>query len=228
MKILLVEDEPKMADIVRYGLTRADYVVDHVADGLLALNAVEQTNYDLLVLDEMLPSLSGFQFLSKIRQCGIQTPVIMLSARADLKDRLTGFQMGADDYLAKPFFMEELIARIKAILVRHSPSVPSLLHVGGIRLDLQSRRAQWCNTSATLSQREFDLLLCLMNSPDHIFSRQEILKQVWRIGFDPQSNVVDVYIRRIKQKLARTDNDALWPVESVRNVGYRIRPVEPL
>lgn len=226
MKILLVEDEPKMADIVRYGLTRAEFVVDHVADGLLALSAVEQTTYDLIVLDEMLPSLSGFQFLSKLRRHGNQTPVIMLSARADLKDRLTGFKIGADDYLSKPFFIEELVARIKAVLIRRWHSAPSVLNVGGIRLDIQSRRANWCDTSAILSQREFDLLLCLMNSPDHIFSRQEILKQVWRIGFDPQSNVVDVYIRRIKQKLAKTDNDALWPVESVRNVGYRIKRVE--
>jgi DNA-binding response OmpR family regulator len=225
MKILLIEDELKMAEIVQYGLRRAEYIVDHVNDGLLGLCAAKEKSYDLIVLDEMLPSLSGFQLLTEARQMGIDTPVIMVSARADLQDRLTGFRVGADDYLSKPFFMEELVARIKAVLLRRSRNAPSILYVGGILLDLKSRRAQWGDTSALLSQREFDLLVCLMSSPGHIFSRQEILKQVWRIGFDPQSNVVDVYIRRIKQKLARSTDTSLWPVESVRNVGYWIKRV---
>lgn len=228
MTILLVEDEPKMAEIIQRGLTGADFVVDHVSDGLLGLHKAIETTYDLIILDEMLPTLPGFEFLTRARQKSLETPIIMLSARANLSDRLTGFRIGADDYLSKPFFMEELIARIKAVLMRHSKLIPTTLHAGGIRLELNSRRAHWGDTSALLSQREFDLLVCLMSSPGHIFSRQEILKQVWRIGFDPQSNVVDVYVRRIKQKLVRNNDESLWPVESVRNVGYRIHQGDAL
>jgi DNA-binding response OmpR family regulator len=140
-----------------------------------------------------------------------------------LNDRLIGFETGADDYLPKPFFVEELVAKMKVILGRHQPSpTRQTLTVSQLTLDLISRRARWFEAEATLSQREFTLLQYLMQTPEHIFSRQQIMKNVWQIDFDPETNVVEVCVQRIKRKLNRGDGELDSPIESVRGVGYRL------
>jgi DNA-binding response OmpR family regulator len=222
--ILLIEDEPRIADFVRQGLQEAGFTVQMAADGPSGLAALLQGTYDLVVLDGMLPGLDGFELLGQARQQGIVTPVIMLSARGDLPDRLRGFELGADDYLPKPFFTEELIARIRAVVARRRRDTPEAWNIAGLTLNRVSRKAQWHATSAVLSQREFSLLGYLMRSPGHIFSRKQILQQVWDINFDPQTNVVDVCIQRIRKKL--TDSSDLqepFPIEAIRGVGYRLR-----
>ena len=223
MRILLIEDEPKIASFVCQGLRVAGMTVEHIEDGLAGLNAVLQAQHDLLVLDIMLPQLDGFDLLRKARSAGIVTPVIVLSAKTDLADRLQGFDLGANDYLAKPFFIEELIARIRSLLGRNASQNEDVFSVAGITLNRLTRKADWEDQSAILSQREFMLLDYLMRSPGYIFSRKQILQHVWNFNFDPQTNVVDVCVQRIKKKLVSTDNSmSAFPIESIRGVGYRI------
>jgi DNA-binding response OmpR family regulator len=222
--ILLIEDEPRIADFVQQGLQAAGFRVQLAVDGPSGLTAMVQGGHDLVVLDGMLPGLDGFEVLRQARQQGGIAPVIMLSARGDLPDRLRGFELGADDYLPKPFFTEELIARIRAVLARRRRDTPEAWAIAGLTLNRVSRRAQWLNTSVVLSQREFSLLGYLMRSPGHIFSRKQILQQVWDIDFDPQTNVVDVCIQRIRKKLTDANNvQEPFPIEAIRGVGYRLR-----
>ena len=223
LKILLVEDEIKIAEFVIEGLNKAGYSVEHFADGVSGLKAIIKGHYDLVLLDVMLPKLSGLELLKQLREDGNVTPVIILSAKVDLPDRLRGFEIGADDYLPKPFFVEELVARMKAIFARLNVTPKTTLSVNHLSLDLVTRKVQWYEVSAVLSQREFTLLEYLMQSPGHIYSRQQILKHVWEINFDPETNVVDVCIQRIKRKITRGRGDHAHPIESVRGVGYRLR-----
>ena len=223
MKILLIEDEHKIAEFVIEGLTAAGYTVTHADDGEKGLDALLLGAHDLVILDLMLPKINGFDVLQRARQGGNTTPVIILSAKVDLSDRLMGFDMGAEDYLPKPFFVEELIARIKVALHRHAPEQVREISVSNLMLDVVNHKVQWFDVTAVLSQREFSLLAFLMRSPGHIYSRQQILKHVWEINFDPETNVVDVCVRRIKRKLERGSNSRLSPIESVRGVGYRLR-----
>ena len=223
LKILLIEDEAKIAEFVIKGLTAAGYEVTHVGDGEEGLSAVLASAHDLVILDIMLPKLNGFDLLHKARAASVTTPVIILSAKVDLPDRLMGFEMGADDYLPKPFFVEELVARIKAVMQRKIPEQVQQISLSHLTLDVVSHKVQWFDVTAVLSQREFSLLAFLMRSPGHIFSRQQILKHVWEINFDPETNVVDVCVRRIKRKLERGSGGHPSPIESVRGVGYRLR-----
>jgi DNA-binding response OmpR family regulator len=222
-KILLIEDEAKIADFVLKGLADAGFAVTHVNDGEQGLQAILQTDHDLVVLDLMLPKLNGYDVLRQAREQGIKTPVIILSAKVDLQDRLIGFDVGADDYLPKPFFVEELAARIKAVLHRKAPVQVDEIKVGHLSLDVVSHKVTWFEVTSVLSQREFNLLAFLMRSPGHIYSRQQILKHVWEINFDPETNVVDVCVRRIKRKLERGSQKMPSPIESVRGVGYRLK-----
>jgi DNA-binding response OmpR family regulator len=223
-KILLVEDEVKIAEFVQNGLQKEGYALEHVVDGVSGLKAIFKKHYDLVLLDIMLPKLDGLELLQQLRQDGNTTPVIILSAKVDLDDRLKGFELGADDYMPKPFFVQELIAKIKVILARQSAMVPAqTLMTSHLTLDLLSRKARWFNMEAVLSQREFTLLQFLMQTPGHIYSRQQILKNVWDINFDPETNVVDVCVQRIKRKLSGGQSDHYGPIESVRGVGYRVK-----
>jgi two-component system OmpR family response regulator len=223
MKILLIEDEAKIAEFVIKGLQQAGYQVDHVGDGASGLALILEGQHDLVILDVMLPKLNGFDLLRQLREDGNAMPVIILSAKVDLPDRLLGFEIGADDYLPKPFFVEELIARIRAVMNRKVPEQVQHMSSHHLTLDVVNRKAQWYEVSAILSQREFSLLAYLMRSPGHIYSRQQILKHVWEINFDPETNVVDVCVRRIKRKLSRNSNEHSSPIESVRGVGYRLK-----
>jgi len=223
LKVLLIEDEAKIAEFVVKGLSAAGYDVTHVDDGERGLAVVQDAAHDLVILDVMLPKLNGFDLLYQARTAGVTTPVIILSAKVDLPDRLMGFEMGADDYLPKPFFVEELVARIKAVMQRKVPEQVQHISINQLTLDVVNHKVQWFDVTAVLSQREFSLLAFLMRSPGHIFSRQQILKHVWEINFDPETNVVDVCVRRIKRKLERGSGVHVSPIESVRGVGYRLR-----
>ena len=227
-KILLIEDEIRIAEFVIQCLSKAQYQVEHVTDGISGLKSIFTQTYDLVLLDLMLPKLNGLELLDQLRKDGNTTPVIILSAKVDLDDRLIGFETGADDYMPKPFFVEELVAKVKVILRRHQPE--SSLHTltaDHLTLDLITRKAHWFEVEAVLSQREFSLLQYLMQNPGHIFTRQQILKSVWGIGFDPETNVVDVCVQRIKRKLSGGENEHYGPIESVRGVGYRVKASEP-
>lgn len=223
MNILVVEDEIKIADFVTSGLQQAGFQTSHAADGLAGLKAILQDAYDLVVLDVMLPKMSGLDVLHQVRQQGIQTPIIILSAKSELPDRLSAFERGVDDYLPKPFFVEELIARIKALLNRQSAKPSDELVFGQLRLEVLDHKAHWHGVTASLSQKEFSLLSYLMRSPGHIYSRKQILQHVWDIDFDPETNVVDVCIRRIRRKLNRNASAGEELIESVRGVGYRLK-----
>ena len=224
MKILLVEDEIKIAEFVSEGLKQAGLHVTHATDGLIAKRIIALQKFDVMLLDVMLPHVDGFSILKELRQASDKTPVIVLSAKSDLTDRLQGFELGADDYLPKPFFMEELVARIKAVTMRGgSEASVTEVAVDQLKLDLVNRQVVWYDVTTVLSQREFMLLKYLMRSPGKIFSRKQILQNVWNIDFDPQTNLVDACIQRIKRKLMRNNDDLESPIESVRGIGYRIR-----
>lgn len=223
MKILLIEDEYKIAEFVLKGLTAAGHQVTHVADGEQGLTLILEGAHDVVILDLMLPKLSGFDVLQQAKAAATVVPIIILSAKIDLPDRLKGFEMGADDYLPKPFFVEELLARIMLVSKRHKAEEIREISVGHLSLDVVTHQAKWFDVTALLSQREFSLLAYLMRSPGHIYSRQQILKHVWEIHFDPETNLVDVCVRRIKRKLDRGLSGQPSPIESVRGVGYRLR-----
>lgn len=226
-KLLLVEDEIRIAEFVIPDLRAAGFQVTHVKDGANGLTAILSGEHDLVILDVMLPVLNGFEVLAKVREMNNPIPVIFLSARSELPDRLHGFQIGADDYLPKPFFVEELIARVRAVIARKSGHVTDEIVVGGLSLNKVNHQAVWKGTVTQLSQREFSLVECLMRSPNRIFSRQQILKNVWGINFNPETNVVDVCIQRIRKKLNRQNGDGRpFPIETIRGVGYRFRQEE--
>lgn len=222
--ILLVEDEAGIAEFVKQGLEKAGYQVDHVADGLCGLKKIFKNNYDLVLLDLMLPKLNGLELLQQLRQDGNSTPVIILSAKVDLGDRLIGFESGADDYMPKPFFVEELIAKMKVMLGRRQSALSSqILTAKNLTLNLVTRNVLWFDVETLLSPLEFTLMQYLMQTPGHIYTRQQILKNVWGINFDPETNVLEVCVQRIKRKLSSEANDRSGPIESVRGVGYRVK-----
>jgi DNA-binding response OmpR family regulator len=227
MKILLIEDELKIADFVLQGFTQVGFETDHFTQGSIGLKAALTGQYDAIVLDLMLPGMDGIEVLKNIRQSGDAIPVIILTAKGDLSYRLIGFEAGANDYLPKPFYVEELIARVKSLMITHKGQESSLLVVGELSLDRITRRVQWIDHAMVLSQREFTLLEYLMRTPGHIFTRKQILKHVWAIEFDPQTNVVDVCIQRIKKKLTQTSPKMLaeFPIEAIRGVGYKIKTI---
>ena len=226
-RLLLVEDEIRIAEFVLPALEAAGFMVTHLRDGASGLAAILSDEYDMVVLDVMMPVMDGFEVLAKVRQAGNAIPVIILSARGELPDRLHGFESGADDYLPKPFFVEELIARARAMMARKRGKDSVEITVGDLTLNKLNYNVNWRGTVATLSQREFSLIECLMRSPNRIFSRQQILKSVWDINFDPETNVVDVCIQRIRKKLNRQARDGkLLPIETIRGVGYRFRKEE--
>ncbi len=225
MKVLLVEDEKKIADFVCAGFREQGFVTEHCADGNEALARASRGAYDVIVLDVMLPGRDGISVLKALRRVGSSTPVIMLTARNDLDDRLEGLALGADDYLGKPFFVEELVARIHALARRVSGERQNVLVVGTLRLDRIGREVTCADRSVDLTAREFNLIEYLMRSPGRVFTRTQILEHVWGYDFDPSTNVVDVCIQRIRKKIAAvgTDGQAESPIESVRGVGYRFR-----
>ena len=225
MKVLLVEDHKKIASFVCAGLKERGFLVDHCAEGDSGFVHASEGSYDVIVLDIMLPGRDGLSILKGLRKAGNATPIILLTARNELDDRIEGLSLGADDYLGKPFFVEELVARILAVSRRVSGERQNILAVGDLRLDRISRQVTWRSETVDLTGREFNLIEYLMRSPGRVYTRTEILEHVWGYDFDPSTNVVDVCIQRIRKKIAAigVTADGESPVESVRGVGYRFR-----
>lgn len=220
MNILLVEDEKKIVDFVCSGFREQGFTVDCSNDGNDGFAKANTRDYDSIVLDIMLPGRDGLSILKELRKTGKTTPVLLLTARNGLDERVEGLNLGADDYLAKPFFVEELIARLYALQRRVSGERQNILAVGDLRLDRISREVHWHGQSVDLTGREFNLIEYLMRSPGRVFTRTQILEHVWGYDFDPSTNVVDVCIQRIRKKIGAADNGGS-PIESVRGVGYR-------
>jgi DNA-binding response OmpR family regulator len=218
MRILVIEDEPRILEFLRLGLEAEGFVVTGAEDGATGLTLASTRGYDLVVLDLLLPGVDGLRVLAELRRARRDVPVLILSARSDLATKLRGFELGANDYLAKPFSFEELVARVRVHL-RHGQDLPdgSHLRVGGLELDLAKRRAVRGAHVADLSDREFRLLYHLVSHADEIVSRERLLSEVWGYSFDPGSNVVDVCVRRLRKKLGPPP-----AIETVRNAGYRL------
>jgi two-component system OmpR family response regulator len=222
MNVLLIEDEKKIADFVCAGFREQGFAFDYCDNGNDGFNKASQNQYDVIVLDIMLPGRDGLSVLKGLRKMGNATPVILLTARNELDDRVEGLNLGADDYLAKPFFVEELIARLQALVRRVSGERQNILSVGDLKLDRITRIVTWKTQTVDLTSREFNLIEYLMRSPGRVFTRTQILEHVWGYDFDPSTNVVDVCIQRIRKKIGVDDGGAS-PIESVRGVGYRFK-----
>ena len=225
VRILVVEDELKMANLLRRGLLEEGHAVDVAGTGDDALWMARAVEYDALVLDVMLPGLDGFEVCSSLREGGVWTPVLMLTARDAVEDRISGLDAGADDYLAKPFSFAELFARLRALARRGAPERPPVIEVGDLRLDPATRQAWRGETEIQLSSKEFALLETFMRRPGQVLSRYQLLEHAWDYGYENRSNVVDVYVRYLREKIDRPfGRDSL---ETVRGAGYRLRTGAP-
>jgi DNA-binding response OmpR family regulator len=221
VKILVVEDEKKIASFIRKGLEAQGFVVEVSHNGNDAYVLATSQPYDVILMDIMLPGRDGLSILRNLREKKMSVPIILLTARGELNERLEGLNLGADDYLAKPFYLEELIARIHAVTRRTNSANLSLLQVEDLTLNLITREVKRGSQEIDLTTREFSLLECLMRSPGRVFSRIQICEQVWDYNFDPGSNLVDVYVQRLRKKV---DGDAAVKlIETLRGVGYRIK-----
>jgi two-component system copper resistance phosphate regulon response regulator CusR len=219
MRILVVEDEPRILSFLVRGLESEGFTVDSEFDGTSALRRATNRRYDLVVLDLLLPRLDGLSVLRELQRSRPRMPVVILSARGDLATKLRGFELGASDYVAKPFALDELIARIRAQLRHSVPTAgeSSVLRAGALALDLARRQARIGTVVADLSDREFRLLHELVLHAGEVISRERLLSEVWGYHFDPCSNVVDVCVRRLRKKLGPEA-----PIETVRHAGYRL------
>jgi two-component system, OmpR family, response regulator len=221
MRVLVVEDEKKLGELLARGLREEGWSADLAERGEDALWMANSVDYDAIVLDVMLPGLDGFAVCRRLRAESVWSPVLMLTARDAVDDRVTGLDAGADDYLAKPFSFEELLARLRALTRRAPVERPAVLEVGGLRLDPAAHRAWRGATELDLSAKEFALLELFMRRPGRVLSRSQLLDGAWDMAFESRSNVVDVYVRYLREKVDRPfDCDS---IETVRGVGYRLR-----
>ncbi len=220
MRVLIVEDEVKMAALLRRGLVEEGHLAEVTGDGESAVAMARASAYDAIVLDVMLPRLDGFTACRQMREAGVWTGVLMLTARDSVHDRVAGLDCGADDYLAKPFSFNELLARLRALARRGESPRPTQLTVGDLRLDPASRRVWRGESEIRLSTKEFTLLETLMRRPGVVFDRATLLEYAWDYGYENRSNVVDVYIRYLREKVDRPFGCAT--IETVRGAGYRL------
>jgi two-component system OmpR family response regulator len=225
MRVLVVEDEPKMAGLLRRGLEEHGDIVEVVHSGADATGLAGLSEFDAILLDVMLPDLDGFEVCRRLRRAGVWTPVLMLTARNQVRDRIEGLDAGADDYLPKPFAFEELLARLRALARRDPHERPAVLAVGDLTLDPATRRVARGGTPVDLSGKEFTLLETFMRRPGRVLSRSQILDLAWDTAYENGSNVIDVYVRYLREKIDRPfDRSSL---ETVRGVGYRLRDDSP-
>lgn len=220
MRILVVEDELSIANFVRQGLTEAGYAVDVACDGREGLRYALAANYDVLVLDIMLPEMNGLALLRELRDRGYKTPTLMLTARDTIDNRVEGLDAGADDYLVKPFAFPELLARVRALLRRPPLQTGTVLKVGGLEMNTATRQVTCNDQLIDLSPREYAVLEYLMRHPDQVLTRTQIGEHVWNFDFYNESNVVDVYIGYLRRKMERAGGEA--PIQTIRGVGYRL------
>ena len=223
VRALLVEDDATIGEFVARGLREAGVVVDHASDGEAGLTAATQQPYDVAIVDVMLPKRDGLSLIEELRRRGVTTPVLILSARRSVDDRVRGLQTGGDDYLTKPFAFAELLARVQALVRRASRAPePTTLTVEDLTLDLLSRRVTRAGKPIDLRPREFTLLEYLMRNIGKVVSKTMILSHVWEYNFDPQTNIVDVLVSRLREKIDRPFEKKL--LHTVRGVGYVLRP----
>lgn len=220
MRVLLVEDQPKLLAFASRGLEELGISVDACAHGDEAWLRATTHPYDALVLDIMLPGRDGLSILRGLRERGSSVPVILLTARSALPERLEGLNLGADDYLTKPFFIEELAARLRTVVRRQAGSPAHLLRVEDLAMDLLQRKVTRGGEEIPLSGREFELLETLMRSPGRVFGRIQLYEHVWGYGMDPESNLIEVYIQRLRAKVDRNREKKL--IRTVRGVGYAL------
>jgi two-component system OmpR family response regulator len=221
VRVLIVEDELKMASLVRRGLAEEGHAADVAATGDDALWMAEAHPYDAIVLDVMLPGISGFETCRKLRNAGVWAPVLMLTARDGVDDRVAGLDAGADDYLAKPFSFAELLARLRALARRGSVERPTEVVVDDLRLNPATRRVWRGDVEIRLSPKEFALLETFMRRPGQALSRLQLLEHAWDFAYENRSNVIDVYVRYLREKIDRPFGTT--SLETVRGVGYRLR-----
>jgi heavy metal response regulator len=220
MRVLVVEDEAAVAKFIEQGLTEAGYSVDVASDGQEALDYASAAQYDVIVLDIMLPQIDGLSVLRKLRDTGVNTSVLLLTARDAVEDRVQGLDTGADDYLVKPFSFPELLARIRALLRRPALQTGTILSAGNLQMDLARREVHRAGCRIELSQREFALLEFLMRHPNQVLSRTQLMQHVWNFDFYGDTNIVDVYIGYLRRKI---DRKSAYPlIQTVRGVGYRL------
>src|SRR5262245_4509236 len=221
VRILMVEDEVKLAALIRRGLTEEAHAADVAATGEDALWMARSTEYDAIVLDLMLPGVNGVDVCRSLRSDGVWSPILMLTARDGIDDRIGGLDAGADDYLTKPFAFAELLARLRALARRGRPARPSVLAVGDLRLDPATRRVWRDDAEVELSPKEFALLETFMRRPGRVLSRFDLLEHAWDYDYENRSNVVDVYVRYLREKIDRPFGRE--SLETVRGAGYRLR-----
>lgn len=221
MRVLVVEDETKLARFIQKGLTEETFAVDVVADGETALDRVRTTAYDLVILDIMIPGLDGFAVCQRIRGLGSEVPILMLSARGMVEDRIKGLDSGADDYLTKPFAYGELSARVRALLRRRQPSALLPLRVSDLTLDPVTRVVKRGERRIDLTPKELALLEYLMRNAGHVVTRTMIAEQVWDFSWDRLTNVIDVFINHLRKKIELADEPRL--IHAIRGAGYVIR-----
>ncbi len=221
MRVLIVEDELRMASLIRRGLVQEGLAADVAASGEDALWMAESSDYDAIVLDVMLPGINGFETCRRLRERDVWAPVLMLTARDSVEDRVAGLDTGADDYLVKPFAFAELLARLRALVRRGDAQRPSVLEVDDLRLDPASRRVWRGRHEVQLSSKEFAILETFMRRPNEVISRLYLLEHAWDFAYENRSNIVDVYIRNLRRKIDEPFRRA--SIETVRGAGYRLR-----
>jgi two-component system, OmpR family, response regulator len=222
VRVLVVEDEVKMAALIRRGLVEEGYAADVARSGEEALWMARAAAPDAIVLDVMLPGVDGFAVCRRLRETGVWTPILILTARDAVEDRVAGLDSGADDYLTKPFSFSELLARLRALTRRGLAERPAVLRVGTLRLDPATRRSWRGDVEVALSAKEFALLETFMRRPGQVLTRLDLLEHAWDYAYENRSNVVDVYVRYLREKIDRPFG--LASLETVRGTGYRLRP----
>lgn len=225
MKLLVVEDEEKLARVVQQGLEEQGFVVDRASGGEDALEFASSGRYDAIVLDVMLPGKDGFEILRELRSQGDATPVLMLTARSSVEERVRGLNLGADDYLPKPFDFRELVSRIRAVARRPHTPPQTVLELADLSLDIERRTVSRGGRQVELTSREFALLEYLLRNKNHVMSRAMILDRVWRSDYDGGSNLVDVYVNYLRRKVDHDFTPKL--IHTIRGVGYVVRAGAP-
>ncbi len=225
MKILVVEDETRVAQFIQKGLKEEGHAVDVAHDGEEGEYLGEINEYDLIILDLMLPGKNGLQVCRELREAGVNTPVLMLTARDAVEDKVRGLDAGADDYLTKPFAFEELLARVRALLRRSSESKTPILKIADLELDPMSRRVTRAGQAIRLTTKEYALLEYMMRNPGQVLSRTRIGEHVWDMNFDPESNVIDVYVSHLRNKVDKGFDPPL--IHTLRGQGYMLTDEAP-
>ena len=220
MRILLVEDEPQIADFIARGLSESGYSVDTARDGEEAAHWPSVADFDVIILDVMLPVLDGFEVCRTLRSQGIRTPILMLTARDAVEDRVLGLDSGADDYLVKPFAFAELLARVRALIRREPVLLSNILQVGDLVMDTVTRQVTRSGLNIDLTAKEFSLLEYLMRHPNQVLSRTVIAEHIWNYDFANATNVIDVHVKNLRKKLDEGYEPKL--IHTVRGAGYRI------